>query len=167
VPGAAGAMVQGFGAPAAVLLSVSAVGGLAAAVTTGRLAARIGHRRAIWLSVTVSAPFALLWPLSAPGAGAVLFGVGLLVVWYGSVVYNITQVSLRQALCPPEMLGRMNATMRFVAGGVVPVGALLGGGTAELAGNRVALAVCAALFLLTPLPVLFSPLSRPVPDDRP
>ncbi len=143
-----------------VLLSVSALGGVLAAVTTTRLAAAVGSTRVIWLSVTVTAPFALLWPVSPAGWGAILFAVGLLAVWYGSVAYNITQVSLRQALCPPELLGRMNATMRFIAWGVMPLGALAGGAIAAAAGNRTALWACAVLFLLAPLPLIFSPVAR-------
>jgi hypothetical protein len=42
------------------------------------------------------------------------------------VTYNITQVSLRQALCPPNLLGRMNATVRFVVWGLIPIGAAIG-----------------------------------------
>ncbi len=38
------------------------------------------------------------------------------------VIYNITQVSFRQGLCPPELLGRMNATMRFLVWGTMPLG---------------------------------------------
>ena len=45
----------------------------------------------------------------------------------GVVVYNITQVSFRQRLCPPALLGRMNASVRFIVWGSQPLGALLGG----------------------------------------
>ena len=41
--------------------------------------------------------------------------------------YNVTQLSLRQRLVPPEMLGRMNATMKTIVWGVMPVGAVTGG----------------------------------------
>ena len=40
-------------------------------------------------------------------AAQILFG-------FGSVVYNITQVSLRQAITPERLQGRMNAAMRWV-----------------------------------------------------
>ena len=43
------------------------------------------------------------------------------------VVYNINQVSFRQAITPPTMQGRMNATMRFIVWGTIPVGSILGG----------------------------------------
>ncbi|MGW1791174.1 MFS transporter [Streptomyces tubercidicus] len=143
-----------------LVLAASAVGGLAGALCAGRLAARFGQARLIWLSVLATGPFALLWPLSGHGAGAVLFAVGSGVVFFGAVVYNVAQVSFRQALCPPRLLGRMNATLRFLMWGTLPLGALVGGALAESFGARTALAWCAAGFLLVPLPLLLSPLRR-------
>ncbi len=43
------------------------------------------------------------------------------------LVYNITQVTLRQRLCPPRLLGRMNASIRCVVWGVMPIASLVGG----------------------------------------
>ncbi|MFF2043374.1 MFS transporter [Kitasatospora sp. NPDC058170] len=153
-----------------VLLSVSAVGGLAGALCAGPLARWVGQARLIWLSAVVVAPFAMLWPLSGRGAGVVLFGIGSAVVLFGSVVYNVAQVSFRQTVCPPELLGRMNATMRFLVWGTLPLGALAGGALADAAGPRTALWACAVGFLFVPLPLLFSPLRglRELPvEDQP
>ncbi len=52
------------------------------------------------------------------------------------VVYNVNQVSFRQRLCPDRLLGRMNASMRFVVWGVLPIGALIGGVLGSLVGLR-------------------------------
>ena len=83
-------------------------------------------------------------------------GTGLLV---GPVViYNITQVSFRQGLCPPQLLGRMNATMRFLVWGTMPLGGLLGGVLGTVIGVRETLLVAAIGTALTWLPVYFSPL---------
>ncbi|MFF2351490.1 MFS transporter [Kitasatospora sp. NPDC058115] len=159
--------------PAAIgiLLSVTAVGGLAGALCAGRLAARVGQARLIRLAPLVTAPFALLWPLADGAAGAVLFAVGGVAVLFGAVVYNVAQVSFRQGLCPPRLLGRMNATMRFLVWGTLPLGALLGGAVADAAGPRAALWLCAAGFLVMPVPLLLSPLRGlrdlpPAPVDR-
>ncbi|MFI9075525.1 MFS transporter [Streptomyces sioyaensis] len=143
-----------------LVLSASALGGLAGALGAGRLAARLGQARLIWLSALVTGPFAVLWPLSGRGAGAVLFAIGSGVVFFGAVVYNVAQVSFRQALCPPRLLGRMNATLRFLMWGTLPLGALAGGALADAFGARTALAWCAAGFLAVPLPLLLSPLRR-------
>ncbi|MGW6913456.1 MFS transporter [Kitasatospora sp. NPDC054939] len=141
-----------------VLLSVSAVGGLGGALCAGWLARRIGQARLIWLSPLVTAPFAVLWPLSNGSFGVVLFAVGSGVSLFGAVVYNVAQVSFRQTVCPPDLLGRMNATMRFLVWGTLPLGALAGGVVADTAGPRTALWLCAVGFLLVPVPLLLSPL---------
>ncbi|MBX7464643.1 MFS transporter [Streptomyces sp. NPDC059095] len=148
--------------PAAVgaMLSASAVGGLAGALCAGRLAGRFGQARVIWLSALVTGPFALLWPLSAAGAAAALFAVASGVVFFGAVVYNVAQVSFRQTLCPPRLLGRMNATLRFLMWGTLPLGALAGGAVADAYGARAALWICAIGFLVVPVPLLLSPLRR-------
>ncbi|WP_338674375.1 MFS transporter [Streptomyces sp. SCSIO 30461] len=144
-----------------LVLSASAVGGLAGALCAGAIAARVGQARTIRLSLLVTSPFSLLWPLSGTGAaGAVLFATGSGVVFFGAVVYNVAQVSFRQTLCPPRLLGRMNATLRFLMWGTLPLGGLLGGILADAFGPRAALACCAAGMLVAPLPLLLSPLRR-------
>jgi len=75
---------------------------------------------------------------------------------YGAVIYNITQVSFRQAICPERLQGRMNAVMRFIVWGI-PVGTLLGGVLATWIGLRETLFVSAIGVWLAFLPVLISP----------
>ncbi len=151
-----------------LMLSASAVGGLAGALCAGRLARRLGQARLIWLSCLVTGPFAVLWPLAGKGAAAALFAVASAVVFFGAVVYNVAQVSLRQMLCPPRLLGRMNATLRFLMWGTLPLGAVVGGSVADAFGARAAVWVCAAGFLLVPLPLLLSRLRgmRDLPDTE-
>ncbi len=52
------------------------------------------------------------------------------------VVYNINQVSFRQAICPIAIQGRMNATMLFIVWGTMPIGSILGGRVATAVGVR-------------------------------
>ncbi|MBF6044574.1 MFS transporter [Streptomyces sp. NRRL B-1677] len=141
-----------------LMMSAAAVGGLAGALCAGTLARAVGQARVIWLSTVVTGPFALLWPLSGRGASAAWFALASAVVFFGAVVYNVAQVSFRQLLCPDELLGRMNATLRFTMWGTMPLGALAGGAVAEAAGARTAVWVCAAGILLVPVPLLASPL---------
>lgn len=140
-----------------LMLSASAVGGLVGALSAGTLAGRLGQARIIWLSALATGPFALLWPLSGRGATAALFAIGSGVVSFGAVVYNVAQVSFRQTLCPPRLLGRMNATLRFLVWGTLPLGAVVGGAVAGTFDPRAALWVCATGFLVVPLPLLLSP----------
>ena len=72
----------------------------------------------------------------------------------------MTQVSLRQAIVPDRLQGRMNATMRFAVWGTLPLGALLGGALGEAIGLRPVLALGVLGVLLGSLCVLLSPLRR-------
>jgi predicted MFS family arabinose efflux permease len=83
-----------------------------------------------------------------------------------SPIYNINQVSLRQAITPHRLQGRMNATMRFLVWGTMPLGGLLGGVLGASLGLRAAIAVAAAGGLLAFLWVALSPVRtlRAIPD---
>jgi hypothetical protein len=76
----------------------------------------------------------------------------------GVVVYNVAQVSFRQGLTPRPLLGRMNATMRFLVWGTIPLGAFVGGLLGSAIGVRETLVVAAAGGCLAWLPVFLSPL---------
>jgi len=69
-------------------------------------------------------------------------------------------VALRQAITPDRMLGRMNATMRLIVWGTVPIGALLGGILGSTIGLQAALWVSAIGSFLGFLPVFFSPVRQ-------
>ncbi|WP_040407432.1 MFS transporter [Amycolatopsis nigrescens] len=156
------------------VLSIGGGGGVLGALTGGMLARRIGQARAIWVVPLLTWPAQLLVPLAAPGWRVGLAALGLAVFGYGVVVYNIAQVSFRQSICPDRLLGRMNASVRFVVWGVLPLGSLAGGALGELAGLRgtlwlsgAGIAAGAAALLLSPLrgmrdlPVTSSEPSRP------
>ena len=83
--------------------------------------------------------------------------IGALVGGYSQVAYNITQVSLRQAITPERLQGRMNASMRWIVWGTLPLGQLAGGAIATAWGLTAALWVGAIGSLFTFLPVLLSP----------
>jgi len=140
--------------------AVSAVGGLLGSFVAGRVAARLGQGPAIWISILVSAPTGLVAPFLQRNWTLVLMVVAQLLFWVSTVVYNVTQVSFRQAVCPPHLLGRMNATIRFLVWGVLPLGGLLGGVLGATIGVRATLLVAALGAFLPVLPVVASPLRR-------
>jgi hypothetical protein len=59
---------------------------------------------------------------------------GFFTLQFGAISYNITQVSLRQAITPERLQGRMNAAMRWIVWGTIPLGTLAGGGLATAFG---------------------------------
>lgn len=61
------------------------------------------------------------------------------------VVFNMVQVTARQRLCPPPLLGRMNASIRFVVWGVMPIAALLAGWCGGLLGAPVTIIIGALI----------------------
>ncbi|MET8571490.1 hypothetical protein [Streptomyces sp. NPDC004783] len=70
----------------------------------------------------------------------------------------VAQSSYQQALTPDGLLGRMNATARFIAWTGIPLGGLLGGALGSSFGATGTLWVGAAGTTLSSLPVLLSPL---------
>jgi MFS family permease len=118
-----------------LLFTMGGVGGVLGAFAAGPLARRFGGARATVIGILGNVG-GLLVPLTMPGPRLILFGAGLFFVSFSAVVYNVNQVSFRQRLCPDRLLGRMNASMRFVVWGVLPLGGLLGGVLGSLFGLR-------------------------------
>ena len=79
----------------------------------------------------------------------------------GGTIYNITALSLMQTLTPERLLGRLNASRRFVVWGTIPLGSLVGGILASSIGLRATLWVGAIGGSLCFLPV--AALSAPPP----
>lgn len=156
-----------------LFFGVFGVGGLVGAFVTGPVTAWLGEGRAIWISTLISSPGLLLLPAAEPGWRIWIAALGMGTVGIGAVVYNVNQVSFRQRLTPDRLLGRMNATVRFLAWGLSAIGALLGGILGELVGARATLWIGAIGVCLAFLPVFFSPLRnlrdlpRPEPESEP
>jgi MFS family permease len=156
-------LAREIGLPAGVVglvLAAGSVGGVLAAVTAGGWIRRFGQGRTLVSALLVTGPITLVLPLTTAGAGLAWFAVGTFAVAYGGVVYNVAQVSFRQSVCPDRLLGRMNASIRFLVWGTIPLGGLLGGAMGELLGLRATLLVAGAGFVLAPLWLVASPLRR-------
>ena len=114
--------------------SIGGLGVLTAALTTSRLTKLLGVGRMLLIG---AAGFSMsILPVAiAPDEWlfVAVAGSGFLGGFCG-VAWNINQVSLRQAITPTGLLGKMNATMRFIVWGTIPVGAILGGTLGELIG---------------------------------
>jgi MFS family permease len=152
-----------------LVFAVFGIGGLVGAFLSGPVTLWLGEGRAIWISTVVTSPWLLLLPAAEPGWRTWLGAFGMGVVGIGAIVYNVNQVSFRQRLTPDRMLGRMNATVRFLAWGLSAVGALIGGVLGELLGARATLWIAAAGVCLAFLPVFLSPLRdmRDLPRPEP
>ncbi|MEN0129376.1 MAG: MFS transporter [Brevundimonas sp.] len=141
------------------VMSASAIGGLVGAVSADRFARWIGEARVIPVAAIACVPAIALTPLAAhAGLPAVaLMVVGGFTMSFCVVVYNVAQVSFRQRVCPPPLLGRMNASIRFVVWGCMPIGGLLGGWLGTHLGVQPTLWVAVGIAALATLPVVLGP----------
>jgi MFS family permease len=151
-------------APAAIglIFAVSGPGALIGALLAGPAADRFGLGRTIIGSIFIGGMANLLIPL-AGGSPVVTTGVLMVAQFFAGVsnpVYNINQVSLRQAITPDHLQGRMNASMRFLVWGTIPIGALLGGALGEVFGLWPTIVAMVLADLLAPAWVLFSPVRQ-------
>jgi predicted MFS family arabinose efflux permease len=151
-----------------LLIAVASLGGVAGGIWSGRLARRIGSARIIWFSLLVLGLPMLLVPLAEPGWRVAAFAVGMAAFSFSAVVYNVAQVSYRQAICPPQLLGRMNAAIRWVVWGTIPLGGLLGGAFGAALGVRATMWIGFAGCWAAGWWVFFSPLRvmRDVPQEQ-
>jgi MFS family permease len=142
------------------VFGAGSVGAIVGALVVNRIQKRIGvGPTIIAMSVLFSVP-AIAVPL-APKSFPLPFLIGsFFVTQFGGVAYNIGQVSLRQAITPERLQGRMNAAMRWIVWGTIPLGTLLGGTLGQVFTLRAALFVSAIGGLPIFLLVLFSPLRQ-------
>ncbi|MGW0477801.1 MFS transporter [Nonomuraea sp. NPDC003214] len=142
------------------LLMSGAVGGLIGGLIGGPLFRRYGTARVSWLALAVTSPFGLLLPMTEADWRASFFAITSVALSLGAILYNVGELTYRQTVAPEHLLGRVNATVRFVVWGTMPLGALLGGIVAQQIGVREALWVFMAGRLVSFLPLVFSPLVR-------
>ena len=117
-----------------LIFSVGAAGSLVAAFTSMRISQRAlgsGRRRSSWRCCSGrrscssrsrrqgTRQFRSSWLLSSSSGSR-------------SSSTTSSQVSYRQAICPPRLQGRMNSVMRFMVWGTIPSGTLAGGALATL-----------------------------------
>lgn len=116
--------------------------------------------RMTWIAVTAGAPFCLLLPMTQADWRIVCFAITSIMISWSASMSNVGQSTYRQTVTPDHMLGRINASVRFVTWATLPLGGLLGGIVAQQIGVRQTLWVFLAGRALAFVPLLFSPLPR-------
>jgi predicted MFS family arabinose efflux permease len=144
-----------------VIVSAGGAASLLGAFASRWLVSRFGFGPTLIASAIAPGLGMLLLPLahgSVPACAAVLIAAQLCdVAW---PVYSINETSLRQAIAPDALLGRVNAAMHLMFHGIWPLGALAGGILAGACGIRCAMLVGALGFLLSNVWLVFSPIRR-------
>ena len=101
---------------------------------TPRVSSRFGVGKTPLISVALSIISAALIPVAALGSAVIFLGLSTFLADVYLALYNITQISLRQRLIPVRLQGRLNATLRTITSGMLPLGSFLGGLAAERLG---------------------------------
>lgn len=153
--------VQELGLSAAVLGLYLTSGGLGVLLGTSaarRIGAALGNGRAMWIIGLLSAPLKFALPFIGRGPLLWLAALAWLSTTFQVGVNNVLQVSFRQRTTPDELLGRMNATMRFLFTGSLSVGSAIAGLVGQYAGLRAVLWVGMIGLAVTWVPCFLSPL---------
>lgn len=142
-----------------LVFSAGNIGFLIGALMPQRMVHLVGLGPALVLGLVVTGIGDLLIPLATGplllviamlAAGQLMFGAGV-------TIYRVNEVSLRQALTPDRIQGRMNATMSLMAQGVMPAGALVGGILSTTIGLRETYLLAASFEILAVLWLVLSP----------
>jgi hypothetical protein len=154
-----------------LLLGAEGLGGLLGAALVGRVSVRSGTARATLLAAVAGWGFVLLVPFGIWMQQLFIAAVGSAGWSATNAVRSINTRTFRQLESPPELLGRVMATVRFVSWGVIPIGSFLAGLVATSIGSIQTLTVYCLLVAASPLALLASPVRgrrdlRPV-DPKP
>jgi predicted MFS family arabinose efflux permease len=144
-----------------VIIALGGVSSFIGAVLVERIVARFALGRTLIGATILSGLAALLIPLGeGPFRGGVCLAASQLFGDIAFPVYNVPELTLRQKIAPPHLLGRVNACMQMLFKGVWPIGALVGGTLATYIGMRATLLVCGLGVLASSLWLIASPVRR-------
>ncbi len=156
--------IDELGFEAGVLGTIAAVGGISSifgATFASRITRRFGVGRTMTVGFLLFGLSTLLIPAArGPLVVAALFLIAQQLGDGAMIIYDINEMSLRQTITPDRLLGRVNASLRFVGIGTFFIGSLLGGALAEGIGLRWALVVGASSGILGALWLVASPVRR-------
>ena len=109
-----------------LLDTVGAVGFLLGTIVTPVVTKRLGLGRAIAIPAGIMV-INIATLLAIYGYAFLIVGAIGLITGIVLPICNINQVSLRETIAPDRVQGRMNATVRTINWGTMPVGAMIGG----------------------------------------
>jgi predicted MFS family arabinose efflux permease len=163
--------IRELGFPAGALGLFWAVGGtglLLGSRCARPIARRLGYGRTLGIAGLCLAPAGLFVPLIGHGLWLYLAGAGWALALFKTGMDNVLGVSIRQRMTSDSMLGRMNATFRFLLTGALAVGSAISGLIGQLTTVHITLWVGAAFLSTAFLPVFFSPVRtrRELPQQR-
>lgn len=134
-----------------LLLTTSAVGGLAAGWLSSGFIRKFGEDNALRMwTPAVGVGLGLVACTTTPWTAA----LGLLLYGFSTMVWNVVVVTYRHRSVSPDHFGRVNAAYRWLTWGAMPVGSVGGGVLGELIGVRWAVGVSGVVATMAGLAVL-------------
>lgn len=144
------------------VFAVGGTGALAGAALAPKLARQVGIGPSLLLGLALAGGGLLVTSQAGgpPALAMSVAAVGQLSLLFGASLFNVNGPALRAAVVPAHVLGRVNATWRFLVWGMFPLGALVGGALGEAFGLRAPLVAGAALFAVALVGFSRSPVCR-------
>ena len=153
-----------------LVLATGGLGSLAGALVGAPATRRFGFGPVIIASIAAFGILGLCLPLAVvfPRAALALVVISEFGQWMAILVYYVGAITVRQAMTPDRLQGRVNATIRFAAGGVMPIGALVGGVLGGIIGLPLTLVVAEVGALLALIWLVCSPVRgiRALPEPE-
>ena len=140
-----------------LVYGLGASGALVGAVLAPWAAARLGIGRAVLVGAWMGSLEVVPVVVATPRTAVPLLVASSLLGNCGWVLYNVNATSVRQAVTPLALQGRVHATMHFLMSGMLPLGALAGGALGEGLGLRATITLAAGGSVLASLWVWYSP----------
>jgi MFS family permease len=139
-------------------VAIGGIGTIIGAATARTIGERLGVGRALIAACGAFVVATVLVAIAPPEMPIPFLVLSGLIQGPGVMVINVNALSLRQAVTPDHLLGRVNATGRWIAWGTIPLGALVGGILGTMIGLRETIAIssmggliAAGLLALSPL----------------
>jgi MFS family permease len=136
-----------------LILAADGAGSVVGAALVARVVRRIGDARTLLFATLLGPALAILMPFAGGPLAAGIFAFGMAGLAAGVAVLSVVTRTHRQTASPPALLSRVMASVRFISWGVIPLGAVLGGTVAQVAGPRAALVLACVAAWLAPLAV--------------
>src|SRR6266545_2038985 len=140
-----------------ITFSLASAGALLAAFFAGKIGTRLGIGRTILVATIIDGAPLVLVPLAPRSLAIPFIVVAFALVEFGVVLYNVSAISLTQALTPERLLGRVNASRRFIVWGTIPLGSFVSGALASSIGLRPTMFIGAIGCTLAAIPIALSP----------
>jgi MFS family permease len=143
-----------------LIFSLGNIGVLAGAMLAPRIGRALGVGRALIVFSALGGAAWFFVPAATRGSAIPFLIAAQVLFGFCAVATNVVGISIYQAITPNRLLGRMNASRRFVVWGIMPFGSLLGGVLGAGIGLRPTLWIAATGSAVAFLPMLFSPWRR-------